>query len=58
MSSGDEQEDSDDGAHREKTMRGLLLGRKRTRPLGSTDTAAFQDNSATPFNNWYHAMAF
>jgi hypothetical protein len=58
VSSGYKQENGYDGAHRGKTIRGLR-GRKRTRPEGSTDTAAIaKDNSATRFNNWYDAMAF
>jgi hypothetical protein len=55
---GDEQQNGDDGAHRGETIRGLDWG-KRTRPQGSTDTAAIaKDNSATRFNNWYDAVAF
>ena len=38
VSRGNQQENGDDGAHRDKTIRGCILG-KRTRPLGSADTA-------------------
>ena len=39
MNGGHEQENCDDGAHRDQTMRGSICC-KRTCPLGSTDIAA------------------